>query len=357
MENVLITSPSLNTKENVSGISSITRLLISYNVKVNYFHFVLGRKDNSKRGLSWLFTQLKTPFKVLGFVEKNTISAVHFNIGFEPFSLLRDVVPYFLLFLKGLPLYLHIHGGRYMSSIPNNPILRLIIKFFLKKSTKILVLSVAEHDYLLRHYPFLDLKKIYVIPNAIELPKENDIEKNFQSEILNILYLGRIDRKKGLGTIAEVLNELSDRKIPFQFFLCGDGPDKDWFTKQLSKSAYVSVVDKGVVYGEMKDKVLSLSHIFLLPSFFEGLPMALLESMGYAVVPIVTPVGSMPDVVKDHENGFLIYEDTSIADIIANLNQERSKLSSVAFLSRKTMVERFSITRYVDRINEIYCSV
>lgn len=357
MDNILITSPSLDTKDNVSGISSITRLLMSYNTKVNYYHFVLGRKDNSKRGLFWLIIQMKTPFKILTFVRKHHISAVHFNIGFEPLSLLRDVFPYFLLYLKGLPLYLHIHGGRYISSIPDSIILRSIIKFFLKKSTEILVLSSTECDYLSLHYPFLFGKKIWVIPNAVEIPKENELKKDYQSEFLNILYLGRIDRKKGLETIARSLNELSDKGISYRFYLCGVGPDKDWFIKQLNGAAYASIIDKGLVYGEMKKEVLSLSHIFLLPSFFEGLPMALLESMGNAVVPIVTPVGSMSVVVQDHENGFLINDDTAITDIIVRLNQERNLLAAMAFRSRKTIMEQFSITRYVDMINEIYCSV
>ena len=47
---IIITSPSLNPKENVSGISSVTQFIISNNRKQNYLHFELGKKDLDKGG-------------------------------------------------------------------------------------------------------------------------------------------------------------------------------------------------------------------------------------------------------------------------------------------------------------------
>lgn len=48
MMNIIITSPSLNPKVNVSGISSVTQFIISNNRKQNYLHFELGKKDKEK---------------------------------------------------------------------------------------------------------------------------------------------------------------------------------------------------------------------------------------------------------------------------------------------------------------------
>ena len=46
--------------------------------------------------------------------------------------------------------------------------------------------------------------------------------------------------------------------------------------------------------------------MLLLPSYSEGLPYALLEAMAAGVVPVVTPVGAIPDVVTDGEHGLLV---------------------------------------------------
>ena len=350
---ILITTPSLNPTDNVSGISSMVRLLIRYNPRHRYHPFILGKKDREKRGLIWLFALLKIPFSLYSFIRANHIKIAHFNLGLEPPSLLRDIIPYMLLFSQRIPLCLHIHGGRYMSSVPKNFLFRWIIKLFLKKSSEIIVLSSVELNYLKSQYVFLDSKKVHVIPNAVEIPDIKTLDKDY-SVPFNLLYLGRIDRKKGLHIIADSLHELAQRGISFKFHLCGVGPDKDWFMSLLSEHAALSVIDQGLVFGDKKKEILKLAHLFLLPSSFEGLPMALLESMGYGVLPLVSPVGSMPDVVADGENGFLIRSAESIVSAILLLDQDRKNLEMMAQAARETISHRFSIKHYVNKINAIY---
>lgn len=351
--NVLITTPSLNSVENVSGISSITRLLIQYNRGETYFPFILGKKDCDRRGFSWFLSVLKIPFRLCSFVRKHHIAAAHFNIGFEPRSLFRDIIPYLLLFHDNIPLCLHIHGGRYMARIPGNVFLRKIITLFLKKSSEIIVLSEVEAEYLQLQYPFLRDKTLNVVSNAVEVPDDKELEKNYEG-VLTILYLGRIDRKKGLKIIAEALNELSIAKVPFLFYLCGVGPDKDWFMTLLDSDTCSSIIDMGLICGDEKTKILQLAHVFLLPSFFEGLPMALLESMGYAVCPVVSPIGSIPNVVKDGENGLFVANADSVVSAISLLNSDRTLLKMMAHSSRELVKSQYSITRYVNQINEVY---
>lgn len=349
--NVLITSPSLDTRDNVSGISTVTRLLLKYNTEVHYYHFLLGKKDRESRNFAWLITMMKIPFRLIFFIKKYRISAAHFNLGFEPPSLLRDFLPYLLLSWLNIALCLHIHGGRYMASVPDNSFLRFVIRIFLRRAKVIVVLSGREKDFLKSHYPFLKDDSIYVIPNAVEV---HECKKKEWEGLLTLLYLGRLDRKKGLQTVADVLNQLSASDVPYRFLLCGMGPDKEWFLDLLSEKTRSAVMDKGVVFGESKEAILVQSHLFLLPSFFEGLPMAMLESMGYAVVPVVTPVGSIPDVVRDQENGFLVHDSDSIVRIISRLNDRRDLLAAIGLKSQKTIEGEFSISHYVDRINGIY---
>lgn len=352
--NVLITTPSLNLVDNVSGISSMVRLLIEHNVKDTYIPFFLGKKDRDKRNLLWLLSLLKIPFRLLSLLRRNSIDMAHFNIGFEPNSLLRDIVPFLILSYKRIPLCLHIHGGRYMSSIPNNLLLKVVISIFFKKATQIIVLSDAEADFLKSNYSALIKKPLIIIPNAVDVPAT--LDKSYQG-VLNLLYLGRLDRKKGLETIADVLNLLASHVVPFKFHLCGNGPDKELFMSFLEESTKPFVIDHGIVSGKLKADILKLSHLFVLPSFFEGLPMALLESMGYAVLPLVSPVGSMPKVVTNKYNGFLIQDAKSLFSIIKELDENREMLAEMALIARDTIEHNFSMTNYVSQINRIYSQV
>lgn len=354
--NILITTPSLKMEDNVSGISSMSRLLMQYNTKEAYFPFILGRKDNVKRGIAWLFTQFKIPFRLLLFIKKNKINAAHFNIGFEPPSLLRDIIPYMILSWTKMPLYLHIHGGRYMAAVPGNWVLKNIIVLLLKRASVVVVLSNSELEYLQLNYCFLKNTQVRVLSNAVEVPKITDVRKNY-NDVLRILYLGRIDRKKGLKIIAETLNRLTEQQIPFCFYLCGVGTDKDLFMSWLKEETRASVIDKGLVAGVVKNELLDESHLFLLPSLFEGLPMALLESMGHAVVPLVTKVGSIPNVVKEEENGLFVSDADSIVAAVSLLNRDRNMLRSLSYSAHETIQRQYCITKYVDMVNAIYSEV
>lgn len=62
----------------------------------------------------------------------------------------------------------------------------------------------------------------------------------------------------------------------------------------------------GWVTREEKEIVLKKTDVFILPSYREGLPVSILESMSYGKAIIATNVGGIPEVVRDRENGLLI---------------------------------------------------
>ena len=61
----------------------------------------------------------------------------------------------------------------------------------------------------------------------------------------------------------------------------------------------------GWVSGDAKSKILSTTDILVLPSYYEGLPISVLEAMSYAMPVITTPVGGIPEVVTDGVEGTL----------------------------------------------------
>lgn len=96
--------------------------------------------------------------------------------------------------------------------------------------------------------------------------------------------------------------------------------------------------------------------IFVLPSHFEGLPMSLLECMSFGVVPMVTPVGSIPEVVTDGINGrFIQIKDvTSIMSCFNDLNNDYNLREKLGNEAKKTIFEHFNPSVYVKNLNSIY---
>ena len=112
----------------------------------------------------------------------------------------------------------------------------------------------------------------------------------------------------------------------------------------------------GLVSGQTKCDFLRSLDAFVLPTYFEGLPMSLLESMSYGKAPIVTPVGSIPQVVKDGENGIFVkdHDVDSIVDAIKRLSEDRTLLRKLGEEARKTIFSQFSPNKYIEKLNDIY---
>ena len=93
-----------------------------------------------------------------------------------------------------------------------------------------------------------------------------------------------------------------------------------------------------------------------MPSFYEGLPMSLLETMSFGQVPIVTPVGSIPTVVTNNVNGIFvnIKNTQDIVDAIKELSTNREKYSALSIKSQKTIFEKFDDGKYITLLNKLY---
>jgi glycosyltransferase involved in cell wall biosynthesis len=101
---------------------------------------------------------------------------------------------------------------------------------------------------------------------------------------------------------------------------------------------------------------LKKCNVFLLPSFFEGLPIALLESMSFGLVPIVTNVGSIINVVNDGINGMIVNSHSSedIAFAVEKLSKEKEYLKELSINARQYIFSNFKPEAYISRLNEIY---
>ena len=353
--NVIITSPSLNPTDNVGGISNLTRLLIEKNKTINYKVFILGKKDREIRGLFWLFKQILIPIKYFFFLKRSGAHLVHLNIPLMSFALVRDYMILLITLLLKKPVIIHIRGGRFINKQPANRLVVKFIKHLLDMPERVLVLSKIEKEKMCKYYPGTKKEKIVVLPNAVEVTS-NGLSKKYKDKI-KLLFLGRIDKTKGFPEIEKTLNKLIRINIDFQLSVCGEGPYREEFVNKLNSSLKAKVIYKGVVSGNEKDKILQESHIFLLPSYFpEGLPNALLEAMGAGLVPICTPIGSIPCVISDKVNGFIIpfHDEESIVEILITLNNDRDLMKKIGNNAHVHIKENYSIDNYIDRLNNIY---
>lgn len=366
---IIITSPSLDPKQNVSGISSVTNFIIANNPNHKYLHFELGKKDKEKGGWHRIPVLIAKYKEWKEMLKVHPDAVIHYNFPLSKASLLRD--PWFMRYAwkKRRKMVVHVHGGLFLTA-PKIPfLLKDIMKWVFRQDIPFIVLSDMERDILVQRF---GAKNVVSLPNCVDLrdaeafAKEQTAlhgvealvqkhEENVEKP-LRIGYLGRIEPNKGMTELLVAGQRLKKEGYPFQLVMAGKEQTEGEYLPQFDRWLADCFKYVGVVSGKTKHDFIRSLDAFILPSYFEGLPMALLECMSYGVTPVVTPVGSIPKVVEDGVNGVFIkgHDSDTIVDAVKKLNGDRILLRTLGKAARQTIFEQFSPQKYIEKLNQIY---
>lgn len=154
--------------------------------------------------------------------------------------------------------------------------------------------------------------KVVALANAVDLERfQNVTPINLQAQfgipadIPVVAVLGRLEPVKGQAYLLTCLRQLRERNVSVCCLFIGDGPDKEALQQQVTALA----LDDSVFFaGFRRDvpQVLAAIDVLVIPSQWEGLPMALLEAMALARVVVAHDVGGIADVLRDGQDGFVV---------------------------------------------------
>lgn len=357
--NIIITAPSLNPNENVSGISSVAQFIISNNGGRRYLHFELGKKDKERGGWHRVPALMRKYGEWKRMLAEHPDAIVHYNFPLSKASLLRD--PWFMRYAwkQGRKMVVHVHGGLFLTAPHIPSYLLRIMRWVFGQNVPFIVLSDMEKDILQKRF---GAKRVEVLPNCVDL---SDAEAYAQennacdeSEPLRIGYLGRIEPNKGMTELLIACQQLKKDGVAYKLVIAGKEQTEGEYLPLFEERLGDSFEYAGLVSGKTKCDFLRSLDAFVLPTYFEGLPMSLLETMSYGMAPIVTPVGSIPQVVKDGENGVFIkdHDSDSIVTAVKRMDENRALLRKLGDEARKTIFDKFSPKKYIEHLNEIYAN-
>lgn len=168
-------------------------------------------------------------------------------------------------------------------------------------------------------------------------------------------YVGRLSQEKGVMNFVESIPMLLKEKPDLKFLIVGDGSLRHYIEKYLRDNDLVKNVK---IYGWIPhDRIpdlLSKLTIVVLPSYTEGLPNIILECMACNTLVLSTPVGSIPDIVKDAETGFIM-ESNSPECIADNLIRvlEYPNLTNIVNNARAFVEKNFTYEAAIGRYSSI----
>lgn len=133
---------------------------------------------------------------------------------------------------------------------------------------------------------------------------EEKLTASTETAHINILFLSRLLREKGIYEVIDAFKNLQTRFSNLRLIIAGDGVEFKTVSHYIRSLSGIEM--KGHVEGECKVDLFKECHIYCMPSYSEGLPTSVLEAMAFALPVVTTPVGGLKYFFEDKKMGYFV---------------------------------------------------
>jgi glycosyltransferase involved in cell wall biosynthesis len=219
-------------------------------------------------------------------------------------SVVRKALPLAAARLVGIPVVVHAHSydfGGWFDRLP--PLAQRVVQCLLVADQWLVLGERHVEEYTSRLQ--LEKSRINVLHNAVRIP--DAAVNQCGVEQVHAVTLGRLGERKGSYDLIAAVGMLDEAvRSRLCVTLAGDG-EVDGARAAVAVAGLDETIEvAGWLDPQARDELLAATHLFVLPSRDEGLPMALLEAMAYGLAPVTTVVGSIGEAVSDRVNGLLV---------------------------------------------------
>jgi glycosyltransferase involved in cell wall biosynthesis len=221
------------------------------------------------------------------------------------------LLPVLMMFRRKKRIVLFIGGdfyGRNMHKSPNpSQVVRNIIVSaydFIERKGSQYFKTLANGRQLADKYS-AEMFDVSLIPSHKLMLPHRQVDGNS----INILYAGRLDKNKSVGTLLSAISLLDEHyRNRIRLFIVGGGPEEENLREQANSSGIGHLVSfEGYVpFGTELEKYFEESDIFVLPSLSEGTTKVIFEAMAYRLAIIATSVGGIPSATENGKCAYLV---------------------------------------------------
>ncbi|WP_138506415.1 glycosyltransferase [Nostoc sp. PA-18-2419] len=245
---------------------------------------------------------------------------------------------------------------------------RIYYNFFenlaIKNSSAIQATSILE----LKNINYLEFKNTVFIPNGIHrhefetLPNPKIFYQQFPETTGKtlILFLGRIDPKKGLDLLAPAFAKVHDQ-FPHTHLVVA-GPDNIGFIDKaqsyfLQAGCLNAVTFTGMVSGALKYAALAAANLYVAPSYSEGFSMSILEGMASGLPCIITHGCNFPEAAKAEAAHIVEINVNAIANALIECLSNPQQAKEMGDRACEFIFQNYTWDRAADKLIQVYKSV
>lgn len=307
------------------------------------------------------------------------------ELGFSRKNFILPIIRLMRLWYKEKPVLVHTHlyhaglVGRWIAYILKIPIIvvhqhgyessRSLLRSYLDRfSSKLVnkyIASCEAVSQILRVRERIPSENILVIFNGVSTEEiTNPIHKiSLINDLVKqnthlISTVGRLSPEKGQIFLIQAMKSLLLEKINVNLIIIGTGPEKNRLVSEVRNQGLIGKVH---FMGDQRNVTewLSASQIFVLPSLWEGISLALLEAMWSGLPVIATNVGGTPEIISHQENGLLIplKDPEAITRAILQIINEPDLKRKISNEAKKTILNKFNIDRTTQELCKLYADL
>jgi glycosyltransferase involved in cell wall biosynthesis len=273
-------------------------------------------------------------------------------------SAIEKGVMVWMCYLFKRPALIFPRAGNLISQTSRSPLMLKLIRFLYGYSTVFLCQGVKWKGYAINQLG-LDKSKVKVVNNWTATEKQIETGKNRKSEINNtskLIFVGWLEKYKGVFELLHACNNLHNKGIRFRLTFVGSG-NAEKAAKHFVKEHNLEkcIVFFGWANSQAVDSILEKNDIFVLPSWAEGLPNAMIEAMAAGLATVVTSVGVILDYVKDGEHAIIVppYDVAALESALTKIILDTELRKSIASNGHQLAIDSFSVEENTKRLGDI----
>ncbi|NLH39965.1 MAG: glycosyltransferase [Elusimicrobia bacterium] len=298
--------------------------------------------------------------------ESKNYDLIHLNGIFDSYAIFTFFInkPY-VLSPRGT-FMIDAYNKIFIKKIKKNIFINIIGRRIVKKAKNIHLLTNMEKKDFLSFFPKYE-NKIKVIPNGLNLNNFNtsivseNLIKKFPA-IKNkklILYLSRINWKKGLDLLFPAFTKLVKENSDYHLLMAGDDDGDDYTLKMKNLVKELGILDSvtftGLLVGEDKIEAFKRAEIFVLPSYSENFGVAIIEAMAWGVPIVISNKVGVYDDVEKNKAGIIV--ETNIESVyygMKTLLENNNLRIEISKNAQKMVKEYYDIDKVTDNMIKMY---
>lgn len=296
-------------------------------------------------------TAIKSIFQFTLLLFTRKVSIVHIHSASDA-SFWRKAAFVWIAHLARRAVIFHLHGGGFIDFYSRQRSLaKQLIGSTLHQADRIVVLSARWKEQI-RGITRND--RIVVIGNPVNISKTDYADGQRNKNV--ILFLGRIEKEKGIFDLVDAVAKIVIDYPSVRLLVAGQGDITALEARARSAGVADNVSIRGWVSGKEKERVLNEASILALPSYFEGLPMGVLEAMAHSLPIVASTVGAIPEVVTDGVEGILVNpgDILGLTEALRKLLGDDDLQTRMGQASQTKIATHYKIDIVIQEIEQLY---